>query len=85
MFSGAPETRLPPLLAARHYDILVLGGQSRREGIDRLLPGTASQILAATDSDVILVKAPATGVALALERELSPRAAIGSARAVGAN
>lgn len=85
MFSGAPETRLPPLLAARHYDVLVLGGQSRREGLDRLIPGTATQILAATDSDVILVKAPASGVSLEVEPEVSRRAASESRRATAAN
>jgi nucleotide-binding universal stress UspA family protein len=32
MFDGAPEKRLPPLIAARQYDLLVLGAISHREG-----------------------------------------------------
>jgi hypothetical protein len=59
MFGGEPEKRLPPLFAARHYDVLVLGGESRREGMASLIPGTVARIMDATDSDVVLVKAPA--------------------------
>ena len=30
MFDGAPEKRLPPLIAARQYDVLVLGAVTHR-------------------------------------------------------
>jgi nucleotide-binding universal stress UspA family protein len=63
MFGGEPGKRLPPLFAARHYDVLVLGGETRREGLSRLLPGTVARIMDATDSDVVLVKAPAAQAA----------------------
>lgn len=63
MFSGEPGKRLPPLLAARHYDVLVLGGVSRREGLSQLFPGTAARLMEVTDSDVVLVKAPAMNIA----------------------
>ena len=55
MFAGEPEARLPPLLAARNYDILVLGGRSRRRGLAQLAPGVISRVMEATDSDILLV------------------------------
>jgi nucleotide-binding universal stress UspA family protein len=65
MFDGDPGKRLPPLVAARRYDVLVLGGDSRRAGFAQLLPGTAARLMEATDSDVVLVKEPATNLAYA--------------------
>ena len=84
MFSGEPQKRLPPLIAARHYDVLVLGGQSRRQGLAQLVPGTASRILSATVSDVILVRA-ADGAARVAGADLTPRASSESRLAAGAN
>jgi hypothetical protein len=56
MFSGAPEKRLPPLIAARQYDVLVLGAVSHRES--RLPIGTmTAKLVDATPGDVVLVKA----------------------------
>lgn len=63
MFAGEPARRLAPLVAARHYDVLVLGGDSRREGFAQLLPGTASRLMEVTDSDVVLVKVASTSIA----------------------
>jgi universal stress protein E len=55
MFAGEPEKRLPPLLAARKYDVVVLGGRSRRRGFAQLAPGVISRIMEATESDILLV------------------------------
>jgi universal stress protein E len=55
MFAGEPEKRLPPLIAARRYCLLVLGGRSRRRGLARLAPGVVSQLMEATESDILLV------------------------------
>jgi nucleotide-binding universal stress UspA family protein len=56
MFGGAPEERLPRLVAARRYDVLVLGAVSHRE--PRVLSGQSltSKLVEATDGDVVLVK-----------------------------
>lgn len=55
MFAGEPDKRLPPLLSARRYDLLVLGGRSRRSGLAQLAPGVISRIMEATESDILLV------------------------------
>jgi hypothetical protein len=55
MFGGAPELRLPRLVAARKYDVLVLGTVSEGEGglLASAVPGDQPD---ASDSDVVLVK-----------------------------
>jgi hypothetical protein len=50
IFSGEPAKRLPPLIAARHYDVLVLGAESSR--------GAERAIADATRGDVLLVPTP---------------------------
>jgi len=57
VFDGAPEQVLPPLLSARHYDVLVLGAQSRQPALKNLLGATNSRLVQATEGDVVLVKA----------------------------
>ena len=57
VFDGAPEKVLPPLLSARHYDVLVLGAQSRQPALKNILGATNSQLVQATEGDVVLVKA----------------------------
>ena len=57
VFNGAPEQVLPPLLSARHYDVLVLGAQSRQPALKNLLGATNSRLVQATEGDVVLVKA----------------------------
>ena len=61
VFSGEPGKVLPPILAARQYDVLVIGAQSRQTGIRALGGGTISRVIEATDGDVVLVKSPAPG------------------------
>lgn len=56
MFGGAPESRLPPLIAARQYDVLVLGAVSHREGSALSSRNLTSILAEATDGDVVLVK-----------------------------
>jgi nucleotide-binding universal stress UspA family protein len=51
VFNGAPEQTLPPLVAARHYDVLVLDA-------------TNSRLFEATDGDVVLIKAPGRDVSI---------------------
>jgi universal stress protein E len=58
VFSGEPQDVLPPLIAARQYDVLVLGAQSRQTGIKSIFGGTNSLMLEETYGDVVLVKAP---------------------------
>jgi hypothetical protein len=64
MFAGEPSRRLPPLMAARHYDVLVLGGQWRREGLVEQAPESVVRAMKSSESDVVLIKA------------LTPRAAL---------
>ena len=62
VFDGAPEQVLPPLLSARHYDVLVLGAQSRQPALRSLLGATNSRLVQATEGDVVLVKAAGRAV-----------------------
>lgn len=62
VFDGAPEQVLPPLLSARHYDVLVLGAQSHQPALKNLLGATNSRLVQATEGDVVLVKAAGRAV-----------------------
>ena len=62
VFTGEPREVLPPLLAARQYDVLVIGAQSRQTGLHAQRGGTVSRLIEATDGDVVLVKSPAPGI-----------------------
>ncbi|HEX6397744.1 MAG TPA: hypothetical protein VFZ95_09985 [Steroidobacteraceae bacterium] len=55
MFDGLPETRLPPLIAARQYDVVVLGAVTHRDGV-RLRETLTSRLFEATEGDVLLSK-----------------------------
>jgi universal stress protein E len=59
MMDGTPESTLAPMVAARHYDVLVLGAQSHQPARKTLFGGVTSGLVDATDGDVVLVKAPA--------------------------
>jgi hypothetical protein len=58
MFSGEPAKRLPPLLAARRYDVLILGGETRCDGLLDFGTGNVGALVEASGSDVVLVRAP---------------------------
>jgi nucleotide-binding universal stress UspA family protein len=65
VFTGEPEKLLPPLVARRKYDVLVLGARSRQQGVDSLFGGLSGRMIEATEGDVVLVKAPAPSAAKA--------------------
>jgi len=69
VFDGAPEQVLPPLLSARHYDVLVLGAQSRQPALKNLLGATNSRLVQATEGDVVLVNAPGRAIGNAHQDE----------------
>jgi nucleotide-binding universal stress UspA family protein len=56
MFDGKPDERLPPLIAARQYDLLVIGALTHREGISLALDTLSGKLADATTGDVVLVK-----------------------------
>jgi len=56
IFDGAPDQQLPPLIAARQYDLLVLGAVSHREGTCLVLDTLSSKLADSTGGDVVLVK-----------------------------
>ena len=58
MFSGTPETRLPPLIAARHYDVVVIGLEPDTDSRahDALL---ARRVADAAGGDLVLLRATA--------------------------
>jgi len=58
VFNGPPKTTLPPIAAARQYDVLVLGARSRQPPLKRMFGTMTSRMVEATDGDVVLVKAP---------------------------
>ena len=56
MFTGTPEERLTPLIAAREYDVLVLGAMGHRAGLADALECLSSTLADANKGDVVLVK-----------------------------
>jgi nucleotide-binding universal stress UspA family protein len=58
VFEGPPADTLPPIAAARHYDIVVLGARSHQPPFKTLFGTLTSQMVEATDGDVVLVNAP---------------------------
>lgn len=62
VFSGEPGKVLPPILAARQYDVLVVGASSRQTGLRARDGSTSHRIIEATDGDVVLVRSPARGI-----------------------
>jgi hypothetical protein len=54
-FEGAPEKTLPAYVQTRRYDVLVLGGHSRRQGFSALVPGVICRLIEASMADVLLV------------------------------
>jgi len=55
MLDGAPEKKLPPLLAKRHYDLLVLGGLTRRAGLAGAFLPLNAALGEAAQSDILLL------------------------------
>lgn len=82
LLEGAPDRTLPPLLARRHFDLLVLGGATRRAGVGALLPSLSETLADAATSDLLLVNPTLPTTRLApIRRESMPS----PARAARAN
>ena len=58
MFDGIPEKRLPPLIANRQYDLLLLGAVTHRAGLADTICPLTGRLVDSTTGDVVLVKAP---------------------------
>jgi len=56
VFDGLPEKTLPPLLAARHYDVLMLGAVQRHRKLLSEFRSVSKRLLSATEGDVLLVE-----------------------------
>lgn len=61
MFDGIPEKRLPPLIASRQYDVLLLGAVTHRTGLEESLCPLTSRLVDAAAGDVVLVRPAAAG------------------------
>lgn len=55
IIDGAPDKKLPALLAKRHYDLLVLGGLTRRSGMASVWKPLNALLAEASRGDVLLV------------------------------
>jgi nucleotide-binding universal stress UspA family protein len=73
VFSGSPERILPPLAAARQYDVLVLGAQTRHPTLKSNFGSMTSRMVEATEGDVILVRAAARDASSMFGRPVSVR------------
>ena len=58
VFDGPPAEILPPIVRARHYDVIVLGACSHQPRMKTVFGTMSSRLVDATDGDVVLVKAP---------------------------
>lgn len=59
MLEGDADEVIPRFCAERDYDVLVMGALARRTGAAPMVGSLTSKLIAALDSDFILVKAPA--------------------------
>ena len=55
VFEGLPERTLPPLIAARHYDVLVVGSVARHRALLAALHSISKKLMASTEGDVLIV------------------------------
>src|SRR4051812_43002863 len=58
MFEGPPERRLPPLIAARQYDLLLVGAVTHRDGLADLIHPLTTRLVDSATGDVLLVSPP---------------------------
>jgi nucleotide-binding universal stress UspA family protein len=58
VFDGPPAEILPPIVRARHYDVIALGACSHQRGFKTVFTTMTNRLVDATDGDVVLVKAP---------------------------
>lgn len=71
VFAGEPGQVLAPLVAARQYDVLVLGAETRRPLRGAMPGGTISRLIEASEGDVVLVRAPDPAAGRTLNRHSS--------------
>jgi nucleotide-binding universal stress UspA family protein len=57
MFEGEPGDQLPPLIAARQYDVVVIGTEAATHGWMTPHLATSHELAAATAGDIVLVHA----------------------------
>jgi nucleotide-binding universal stress UspA family protein len=55
VFDGRPEATLPPLIAARHYDVLVVGNVPRHRVLLTEFRSVSRKLIGSTEGDVLLV------------------------------
>jgi nucleotide-binding universal stress UspA family protein len=55
VFDGRPEETLPPLIAARQYDVLVVGSVARHRTLLTTLHSIAKKLTSSTEGDVLIV------------------------------
>lgn len=65
VFDGLPERTLPPLIAARRYDVLMLGAVQRHRNLLAEFRSVSKRLLGSTDGDVLLVEPRVTPAAAA--------------------
>jgi nucleotide-binding universal stress UspA family protein len=78
MFNGAPGEKLPPLIAARQYDLLVLGAVTHRVGpaswnASAWKGSLTSRLIESTAGDVVLVNASVAAQRRAAQKHDSRR------------
>jgi len=55
VFNGLPEETLPPLIAARHYDVVVGGSVARHQTLLSTLHSISKKLMSSTEGDVLIV------------------------------
>ena len=77
ILEGPPERTLPPLVAGKHYDVLILGALTRDTGFFRSFHTLTAKLVDAMEGDVLLVDVArrlphdAVGLAAAALREVA--------------
>ena len=55
VFNGEPEKTLPPIIAERRYDLLILGRVPRHHGLLSEFHSVSKRLMGSTDGDLLLV------------------------------
>lgn len=78
VFDGLPEDTLPPLISARHYDVLVVGSVARHRALLSALHSISKKLMASTEGDVLVVnpapERPAASVMQSAGQQLAHQA-----------
>jgi nucleotide-binding universal stress UspA family protein len=68
VFDGPPEVTLPSLIAARQYDVLILGTVARHQALLSAFQSVSRKLIRSTDGDVLLITPTAERVAVPVRR-----------------